>query len=388
VFRRSVRRCAAPPLTASATPRPRTHVAEELDPQQIVELLEEYLLGSVPTMTGPQVAAEVGISMDLARQRWRSLGFTAVDDDEVAFTEADLEAMRLTQRLHELGMVNEDDEAALIRTLGRSFARLAEWQLGLLGRTVDPTSMDVEGLAGVISEVTPVIEQVQSYIWRRHVLSAASRLLLAPPAGDEGGVCAGIGFADIVGYTRQTRSLKHEELARLVDEFEARALSIITMHNGRIIKTIGDEILFAADTPHDAGLIALELVEGHLDDEDFPQLRVGVAWGPVLNRLGDVFGPTVNIAARLTSVARPGRVLVDKDMAEALEGDPDFKLRRMRRQSVKGYRRLEPWKLRRPDDEDLPPAASFLQEKGQDLRRVVDEMQSRAERAAAAEDLE
>jgi adenylate cyclase len=363
-------------------------VAEELDPQQIVELLEEYLLGSVPTMTGPQVAAEVGISMDLARQRWRSLGFTAVDDDEVAFTEADLEAMRLTQRLHELGMVNEDDEAALIRTLGRSFARLAEWQLGLLGRTVDPTSMDVEGLAGVISEVTPVIEQVQSYIWRRHVLSAASRLLLAPPAGDEGGVCAGIGFADIVGYTRQTRSLKHEELARLVDEFEARALSIITMHNGRIIKTIGDEILFAADTPHDAGLIALELVEGHLDDEDFPQLRVGVAWGPVLNRLGDVFGPTVNIAARLTSVARPGRVLVDKDMAEALEGDPDFKLRRMRRQSVKGYRRLEPWKLRRPDDEDLPPAASFLQEKGQDLRRVVDEMQSRAERAAAAEDLE
>jgi adenylate cyclase len=364
-------------------------VPEELDPQQVVELLEEYLLGSVPTMTGPQVAAEVGISMDLARQRWRSLGFTAVDDDEVAFTEADLEAMRLTQRLHELGLVNDDDEAALIRTLGRSFARLAEWQLGLLGRTVDPTTMDVKGLATVISEVTPVIEQVQSYIWRRHVLSAASRLLLAPPTGDEEGVSAAIGFADIVGYTRQTRSLKQEELARLVDEFEARALSIITLHHGRIIKTIGDEILFAADTPHDAGLIALELVERHIEDDQFPQLRVGVAWGPVLNRLGDVFGPTVNIAARLTSVARPGRVLVDKDMAEALEDDPDFKLRRMRRQSVKGYRRLEPWKLRRPDDEDaLPPAAAFLQEKGQDLRRVVDEMQARAERAAAAEDLE
>jgi adenylate cyclase len=233
-----------------------------------------------------------------------------------------------------------------------------------------------------------VIEQVQNYIWRRHVLSAASRLLLAPRPDDEGTISAGIGFADIVGYTRQTRSLKQEELARLVDVFEARALEIVTAHDGRIIKTIGDEILYAADRPADAAYIALELVEEHLRDEDFPQLRVGVAWGSVLNRLGDVFGPTVNIAARLTSVARPGRVLADKALAEALQDDEDFKLRRMRRTSVKGYRHLEPWKLRRPDDQELPPGAAFLQEKGEDLRRVVDEIQARAERSAAAEDLE
>src|SRR3954452_12878661 len=152
-----------------------------LDPQQIVELLEEHLLGSHPTLTGVQIAEAVGIDMEIARQRWRSLGFTAVDDDEVAFTDADLEAMRLTQRLHDLGMINEDDEAALIRTLGRSFARLAEWQLGLLGREIDPTVLSGEELAAVVGEITPVIEQVQNYIWRRHVLGAASRLLLAPP---------------------------------------------------------------------------------------------------------------------------------------------------------------------------------------------------------------
>jgi adenylate cyclase len=322
-----------------------------LEPQQVVELLEQHLLGSHPTLTGPQIAEAIGIDMELARQRWRSLGFTAVDDEEIAFTEADLEAMRLTQRLHELGMINEGDEAALIRTLGRSFARLAEWQLGLLGRAVDPTGLDAEQLEAAIAEITPVIEQVQNYIWRRHVLSAASRLLLAPPADAEGTISAGIGFADIVGYTRQTRSLKREELARLVDVFEARALEIVTAHDGRIIKTIGDEILYAADHPADAAEIALELVEEHLHAEDFPQLRVGVAWGPVLNRLGDVFGPTVNLAARLTSVARPGRVLTDKELAEALHDDDRFRLRRMRRTAVKGYRRLEPWKLRRPDDD-------------------------------------
>jgi adenylate cyclase len=361
---------------------------QQLDSQQIVELLEEHLLGSLPTLTGPQIAEAVGIDMEVARQRWRSLGFTAVDDDVVAFTEADLEAMRLTQKLHDLGMINDDDEAALIRTLGRSFARLAEWQLGLLGRAIDPRTLGAEDLAAAIGEITPVIENVQNYIWRRHVLSAASRLLLSPPQDEEGTVPAGIGFADIVGYTRQTRSLKQAELARLVDVFEERALAIVTGHDGRIIKTIGDEILFAADRAEDVAEIALELVEEHLHDEDFPQLRVGVAWGPVLNRLGDVFGPTVNIAARLTSVARPGRVLADKELADALHDDERFKLRRMRRQAVKGYRRLEPWKLRRPDEQDLPPAAAFLQEKGEDIRRVIDEMQTRTERPPSSEGVE
>jgi adenylate cyclase len=357
-------------------------VSDPLDPQQIVELLEVKLLGGVPQYTGEQVAAAVGIDREVAQVRWRSLGFTAVGDDEVAFTDADVAAMRLTQRMHELGMIAVEDEAALIRTLGRSFARLAEWQLSMLSETIDPSAMDAAELGAVTDEIIPLIEQVQSYVWRRHILSAASRALLAPtPADAEEQDSTAVGFADIVGYTRQTRSLSPDELARLVEGFEAQALAIITAHGGRIIKTIGDEILFVADTAAAAAAIALELVEGHLSDEDFPQLRVGVAWGPVLHRLGDVFGPTVNIASRLTTVARPGRVLVDKELAEVLEDDDHFKLRRMRRVSVKGYRRLEPWVLRRPLDEDeLPPVAAQLYEKGHDLLRVVDEMQHRAER--------
>lgn len=363
-------------------------MADELDPQAIFDAVELHLLGSHPTLTGAEIAAEIGIPMEIARQRWRSLGFTAVGDDVVAFTEADLEAMRLTQKMHDLGMINPDDEAALIRTLGRSFARLAEWQITMLARSIDTTDLDAAGLSAVMGEVTPVIEQVQNYIWRRHTLSAASRLLLAPPVaeGEAEDIATAIGFADIVAYTRQTRTLSQGELASLVEHFEAQALAIITAHNGRIIKTIGDEILYAADTAADAARIALDLVEENAIDEDFPQLRVGVAWGPVLNRLGDVFGPTVNIASRLTSIARPGRVLIDKELAEAIEGDESFKLRRMRRISVKGYRRLEPWALRRPLDEDqLPPVAAVLHEKGQDLLRAVDEIQGRAERASDAE---
>ncbi|MCZ4499226.1 MAG: adenylate/guanylate cyclase protein [Marmoricola sp.] len=360
---------------------------EPLDPQAVFDLVELHLLGSHPTLTSNQIAEQIGIPLELAQQRWRSLGFTAVGEDEIAFTEADLNALRLTQRMHDLGMIDSSDEAALIRTLGRSFARLAEWQITMLARTIPVDELDLAGLGAVMDEVTPVIEEVQNYIWRRHTLSAASRLLLAPPTTDSGEQAStAIGFADIVGYTRQTRSLTQSELAALVDHFEARALAIITGHNGRIIKTIGDEILYAADAAADAAAIALELVEEHLVDEDFPNLRVGVAWGPVLHRLGDVFGPTVNIASRLTSISRPGRVLIDKALADAVEGDESFKLRRMRRTSVKGYRRLEPWALRRPLDEGgLTPVAAALHEKGQDLIRVVDDRQARTERAAAAE---
>ncbi len=161
----------------------------------------------------------------------------------------------------------------------------------------------------------------------------------------------GVGFADIVDYTRQSRSLSRSEVGRLIDSFEERALEITSAHDGRIIKTIGDEVLFVADKPEDIACIGLELTEEGRDHEDFPDLRVGLAWGPALARLGDVLGPVVNVSSRLTSTARPGRVLIDRALAEELKGNEDFKLRKLRRTSVKGYRKLEPWSLQRADED-------------------------------------
>jgi adenylate cyclase len=362
---------------------------DPLDRQRLVELLEVFLLGDPPTLSGLDIAERIGIPIEVARERWRSLGFSSVEDDEVAFTEADLRAMQLTQKLHALGLIDEERESALVRTMGRSFARLAEWQVGLLARAVDLERTDLEQLEAMMSEVVPVLEEVQAFVWRRHVLSAASRQLLAPGQGVEDSATA-VGFADIVGYTRQSRSLKQAELARLVEEFEARALAVVTEHHGRIIKTIGDEILFVTDTPAAAARIGLLLAGAHRQQPDFPELRVGLAWGRVLHRLGDVYGPVVNMAARLTSIARPGRVLVDRDLADALVDDEAFRLRRMRRTSVKGYRHLAPWNLRWADDGSARPgpASALLQQHREHLRRAVDQVQPRAERAAGPEGAE
>ena len=305
-------------------------MAEPVDHKHLIDLLEAYLLGEEPSLTGNELADEVGIPFETARERWRSLGFTAVGGDVPAFTHADLEALRLTQRLSDLGFVDADDESALVRTLGRSFARLAEWQMRLLARMIDIDSMELDELRTIMDEVVPAVETLQSYVWRRHTLAVAARLLLAAdeddddPTGehhqDQDGEIIGVGFADIVNYTRQSRSLSQKELGRLVDDFEARALEIIGEHDGRIVKTIGDEILFVADDPESVARIGLELVEERLRDEDFPELRVGLAWGPALARLGDVLGPVVNVASRLTSTSRPGRVLVDRALAEQLAG--------------------------------------------------------------------
>lgn len=340
------------------------------DRDELVALLEEYLLGETPSLTGQQLADEVGIPYDEARLRWRSLGFAEVGPDVPAFTHADLDALRQTQNLIDLGVVEGEDQQALVRSLGRSFARLADWQMGLLARAVDPEHTSLEDLGALLDQVTPTVERLQAYVWRRHTLLAASRLALTRdradqaerdgPADDDTGsvddvveeelddaTTLGVGFADIVGYTTSSRSLSRRKLTRLVDGFEGRTLEIAVAHGGRIIKTIGDEVLFVADNPGDLARIGLELVEQRDGDDDFPELRVGLAWGPTLARLGDVYGPTVNIASRLTSTARPGTVLADRALADRLGDDDALTLRRVPRVSVRGYRKLEPWAVRR-----------------------------------------
>ena len=326
-----------------------------------VEVVERFLLGEQPGLTRVQVAERAGVPLVVAEQLWRLLGFPNQTDDALAFTEADVEALRLAHDLVELGILGADSQAALVRTWGRSYARLAEWQTTLL------TDIAIEGpdpeqrLTELTASVLPRVERLQSYIWRRHLASATNRLLTVDGSGSavsRQAVC----FVDIVGYTSRSKNLAQGELVDWLEHFEAEATGLVVDHGGRIIKTIGDEVLFVADDLADAAEVALRMAERGDDEEDrFPRVRAGLAYGDVVSRLGDVYGPVVNIAARLTSVARPGSVLVDQGAYEALSGrssdeddtagddagDAAYTFRRMRRTPVKGYSRLQPWVLRR-----------------------------------------
>jgi adenylate cyclase len=113
-----------------------------------------------------------------------------------------------------------------------------------------------------------------------------------------------------------------------------------------VVKSLGDEVLFVAETARDAAEIGVRLAAWGRDLSDLPQLRVGIALGQVLTRLGDVYGPAVNVASRLTSLAKPGTVLVDKELAQALAGEPAFRLQARRPAAVRGYHHLRSWSLR------------------------------------------
>lgn len=336
---------------------------DDSDPQALYESIERAILGSPRSYTRRQAAEMAGVPMERAIALWRSLGFPGADDDDYLFLDADVEALRMVSWLVEVGFIDPSFEHTLARSMGLSFSRLAEWEVAEIATAaLNGTRLNEPfGFEELISSLMPVVEDLQNYVWRRHLANAVGRTLLQP-GGAERGSSMAVGFADIVGFTRRSRGLSTQQLAHLVEVFEDTAVNVVSENHGRIIKTLGDEVLFVADTPTDLARIALDLIDGHQFDEDFPDVRVGAAYGEVLTRMGDVFGPVVNVAARLTSLARPRRILVDRALAEALLGDREFRVRRGRTVAVKGYSRLETFTLKRPHaldaDEDIDEAVA------------------------------
>lgn len=140
--------------------------------------------------------------------------------------------------------------------------------------------------------------------------------------------------------------LDDDSLADLVESFETRCADIVTARGGRVIKTLGDSILFVADQPADAVDIALSVVEEIGPDADLPDVRIGLATGTVITRFGDVFGPTVNLASRLTTVARRNRVIADRATADALP-ETDYDTRALPPRPLRGFGSVEPVTVRR-----------------------------------------
>jgi adenylate cyclase len=145
------------------------------------------------------------------------------------------------------------------------------------------------------------------------------------------------------------RRLTERELAMMVQHFEALASDVVTAHGGRVVKTVGDEVLFVCSPGASAAAIALEIPRALAADDMLPPVRVGMATGPVVGRLGDVFGTTVNRASRLTAVARPGTVLVDVATVHSLAGVTGIEVRQLRGRSLRGIGHVVPWLLRSAD---------------------------------------
>jgi adenylate cyclase len=310
---------------------------------------EETLLGGPRRYTRVQVSEATGVDRDRAHRLWMAMGFAEVGDDEAVFTDGDIEALRTWNALVDSGTMAIEEEVPHARVMGQTLSRLAEWQAREVIARTDVLAPGEDGRAAGAADLAdtllPVIEHLQSYVWRRHLAAAYERILLAPP-GELSAATMTVGFADIVGYTQTSRHSAIEDLAALLETFEEDTSEAVVGNHGRVVKMVGDEVLFVTDRPADAAEIALRLTSPGRPGQGLPALRVGMAAGRVLTRFGDVYGPVVNLAARLTSLARPGTALVDADLAGALRATGNYRLQARRPAAVRGYHHLRSWALR------------------------------------------
>ena len=344
------------------------------------EALERLLLDGPRRYTRLQVAELAGMEPARTQRLWRALGFPDAADDDPAFTDADVEALGVLSTLIDSGFVGPETEASIARAIGQALSRLADWQTDMLadalaraGGPDDRPSASVDEAIEAARLLVPSLRKVQDYVWRRHLAANADRLLAATGPGDRRELA--VGFADLVGYTSRSRGMGGRELGAMIEDFESIAAEVIARHHGRVVKTVGDGVLFTAGSALAAVEIGLALPAAW-DAEDRPPLRVGAAYGTVLTRLGDVYSPVVNLASRLTSLARPGTMLVDRDLALWLRSHPAYRLRPLRRVSVRGYDHLQPWLVRRRPTGDAPDTPDVYDEDAFDEEEQRDDDKS------------
>lgn len=317
------------------------------------ERLQDVILGESPGLTSAEVAAAAGVSLERARRLWRALGFPDAGD-QVAFNAADLSALSTLLEAVESGAIDFDTAIRLTRAVGRTMARLADWQVATLStrmeqleRSDEATGSRMGSAMRIAEQVGVPFEQLLVYSWRRHLAAAVVRVE-AMGAEDEDlhTSAVTVGFADLVKFTALSNEIDEDRLANVVEVFEARCADVVAGRYGRVIKTLGDSVLFVCDDPVHAMDVALGIVEVIGGDGRLPDVRLGLASGPVIERLGDVFGPPVNLAARLTAVARRNRVITDRSTADRLPAD-QFSIRPLPERPFRGFGLVQPVAVRR-----------------------------------------
>jgi len=341
----------------------------EAERRDVLDLLvaDRLLVPAERRFTQSEVAESTGMDVELARRFWRALGFPDAEPDERMFTDLDVEALMTLQSMMDLGVADVDTSLQFARVVGSSMARIAEAEVSpaFRGMAIGPASQDTVEAADRFAQLAdlslPAMARLLEFVWRRHVQAAVRRaMLLRTRSGGGSRPVLAVGFADMVGFTTLSQQLSEQELADVVARFEEVAHDTVTVGGGRVVKMIGDEAMFVADSALDAARIGLALAEAYADDELLSDVRVALAVGPVLVQDGDFYGPVVNLASRVVNMAAPGAVIVTDAFHAALEdviseegADAEFELGPLRPRRVKDLGRVQLWVLHRPGTEPV-----------------------------------
>jgi adenylate cyclase len=310
----------------------------------------ERMIGGEPEYTPLEVAEISGVPAEVLAELRQAQGLPVPDPEARVLTETDLNAARTARSFLDAG-VGIHGMLEIARILGRGLSQAAEAMRRLTVELVfDPEAGEDElaqRMAAAVGQLQPMTAPMVGQMLDAHLRHAVrSELLLAADQADGGLAGArdvAVCFADLVGFTRMGEEVPPDELGAVADRLERLAKDVVSPPV-RLVKTIGDAVMLVS-TDVDALIgTALDLVAAaDAEGEDFPQLRAGIAFGPALLRAGDWYGRPVNLAARITAIARPGSVLCDRAVRERSSGEWVWSFAGERR--VKGVK--EPVRLQR-----------------------------------------
>jgi adenylate cyclase len=322
----------------------------------------ERMISGIPRYSTRQVSERAGVSPEFVMALRRANGLPVPDIDAVVCSEADIDGALLARRFLEAG-VSEEQQLAVVRVLGRGLAQAAEvMRATVLEIALEPGASEAQlarriaaQVEGFMPMIGPMLEQMARlhlrHMVRTDAISAAERADGMLPGARE----VTVAFADLVGFTRLGEEVDAGELGRVAQ----RLVGLTVEHlrgQVRLVKTIGDAAMLVSPDAPTLLEVALDLVDAaDAEGKDFPQLRIGVASGAALSRAGDWYGRPVNIASRITTIARPGSVLATRAVRDA--SGNGYRWSSAGARSLKGVDEpVRLYRVRRVRDEDAQAA--------------------------------
>lgn len=267
-----------------------------------------------PRYDAASAAAQLGTDTATVTEAWRSFGLPAPEG--AVLGPADLQALRTWLEVR--AMLGEAAALGLSRVVGAGMARLAEAESAALRTGVqDDIDLGSSGSEEVtarafaaVAELVPRIGALLDTVHRHHLDAARRHFEQVAPSFDAAVRC-GVGFADLSDFTQLSQQLPLTELSGLLSEFDHTSSQTVRDGGGRVVKLLGDAVMFVAPSATVLATIALDLVHHPKAAQAGLAVRAGIAFGDLLAQDGDYFGPPANLAARLVAAAEPGQVLAD-----------------------------------------------------------------------------
>lgn len=310
---------------------------------QLVSAAADRTLFGTGRLSTAGLAAAAGVSEERAAAIWQTAGLAPPGPDELPFSDGDVALVQAFEAA--AAMFGDAAALQITRVIGSALARVADASASLFLTNVEGplrraggSSADLAAANVTAAEMLLTVPLVMDRLFRHHAQVAIRRSRLAR---DEdmpyGSARTAVGFVDLVGFTERTQHLDADTLSSAVERFESRATFAAAGVGGRIVKSIGDEVMFTTLDAADACRVALELVEAVGADPVLGEARGAVGHGLVLARDGDVYGPVVNATARAVKVADPGAVLVTASVVQCAAGGAGIAFGEPRPVALRGF---------------------------------------------------